>query len=168
MNYELYDLAGKVGLILREKQLFIVTAESCTGGLLATTLTDIPGSSTYFERGFIAYGNIAKQEMLNVRLKSLKKFGAVSEQVAQEMAEGALQNSHSQVAVAITGIAGPDGGSEDKSVGTVCIAWARLELPTKTITVHLSGDRISIRQQAVKVGLNGLLALYYSCQNCYI
>lgn len=157
MNTELYDLAKKVGLVLKEKKLFVVTTESCTGGLLAKTLTDIPGSSEYFERGFITYSDIAKQEILDVSSVSLKKFGAVSEQVAKEMAEGALRNSHSQVAVAVTGIAGPDGGTESKPVGTVCIAWTRLNLPTKTTIVHLNGDRSSIRIQAVRLVLKELL-----------
>lgn len=159
MNTELYNLAKKVGVVLKEKKLFIVTAESCTGGLLAKTLTEIPGSSEYFERGFITYSDIAKQEILGVSLASLKKFGAVNEQVAKEMAEGALRNSHSQIAIAITGIAGPDGGTESKPVGTTCVAWAGLNLPTKTTIVYLNGDRSSIRMQAVKLALKELLCI---------
>jgi len=157
MNTELYDLAKKIGIFLRAEKLFIVTAESCTGGLLAATLTDIPGSSEYFDRGFITYSNSAKQEVLGVHSETLEKFGAVSEEVAKEMAEGALKNSHAQIAVAITGIAGPDGGTENKPVGSVCIAWAHLGSSAKTVTMHFNGDRVSIRVRAVKCALEELL-----------
>lgn len=157
MNTELYDLSKKIGLALKEKKLFIVTAESCTGGLLAATLTDIPGSSAYFERGFITYSNTAKQEVLGVSLKTLEKFGAVSEIVAKEMAEGALKVSHAQVGVAITGIAGPGGGTKNKPVGNVCVARAHLELPTKTAKIYFNGDRAFVREQSVKFVLSWLL-----------
>ncbi|EKE00792.1 MAG: hypothetical protein ACD_21C00272G0003 [uncultured bacterium] len=157
MDTELYDLAKKIGSILKEKKQFIATAESCTGGLLAKTLTDVPGSSAYFDRGFITYSNAAKQEDLGVKLKTLEEFGAVSEETAKEMAEGALKNNHTQIGVAITGIAGPDGGTKDKPVGSVCVAWAHAGLPTKTAKVHFDGDRASIRTQAVKWALEGLM-----------
>jgi nicotinamide-nucleotide amidase len=125
--------------------------------LLAAALTDVPGSSAYFERGFITYSNIAKQEVLGVRFETLEKFGAVSVEVAKEMAEGALKNSHAQIGVAITGIAGPDGGTKEKPIGSVCIAWAHLGLLTKTAKVHFDGDRTAIRMQTVKFALEGLL-----------
>ncbi|CAL7962841.1 Nicotinamide-nucleotide amidohydrolase PncC [Gammaproteobacteria bacterium] len=157
MGAELYDLAKKVGIFLRAKKLFIATAESCTGGLLAATLTEVPGSSEYFDRGFITYSNSAKQEVLSVTSVTLGKFGAVSEQVAKEMAEGALKNSHAQIAVAITGIAGPNGGTENKPVGSVCVAWAHLGSSAKAVTMHFNGDRISVRVQAVKRALEELL-----------
>lgn len=159
MHREIYELATRVGLFLKEQQLFIVTAESCTGGLLATTLTDVSGSSAYFDRGFIVYSNTAKQEILGVKSKVLAEFGAVSEPVAQEMVAGALQSSHAQVGVAITGIAGPAGGTNDRPVGTVCIAWGRLGSSTKTTTIHFNGDRVLVRVQAVKVALTELLRL---------
>lgn len=157
MNAELYDLARKVNNILQEKKLFIVTAESCTGGLLAATLTDIAGSSSCFDRGFITYSNSAKQEILGIKPKVLEEFGAVSEEVAKGMAEGALKDSHADVGVAITGVAGPTGGTDDKPVGTVCFGWARLGFATKTIKVHFSGDRNSIRMQSVSYALKELL-----------
>ena len=157
MNTKTYDLAKKVGLVLKEKKLFIVTAESCSGGLLAAALTDVPGSSAYFERGFITYSNIAKQEVLGVHSETLERFGAVSEEAAKEMAEGALRNSHAQIGVAITGIAGPDGGTKEKPIGSVWVAWASLGLPTKAAKVHFDGDRASIRMQTVEFALEGLL-----------
>lgn len=159
MDTEIYDFAKKIGLILKAKKLFIVTAESCTGGLLAKSLTDIPGSSEYFDRGFITYSNIAKQEILGVNPGTLEKFGAVSEQVAREMADGAFKNSHAQISVAITGIAGPDGGSENKPVGTVCIALTCLGMPTKTFSIHFYGDRYSVRIQSVKFVLKEICLL---------
>lgn len=157
MNIELYDLSKRVGQILKEKGLFIATAESCTGGLLAATFTDVPGSSAYFDRGFITYSNAAKQEVLGVRLETLKEFDAVSEQVAREMVTGALKNSHAQVGIAITGVAGPDGGTKNKPVGHVCIAWGGSKIPIKVITQHFSGDREAVRKQSVKAALENLL-----------
>lgn len=157
MNTKTFDLAKRVGLILKEKKLFVVTAESCSGGLLAAALTDVPGSSAYFERGFITYSNIAKQEVLGVHFETLEKFGAVSAEVAKEMAEGALKSSHAQIGVAITGVAGPGGGTKEKPIGSVWIAWARLGLSTKTAEVHFGGDRASIRIQTVKFALKELL-----------
>ncbi len=157
MSITLYDLAKRVDIVLKEKKLFIVTAESCTGGLLAATLTDVSGSSEYFDCGFITYSSSSKQAALGVSAVTLERFGAVSEQVAKEMAKGALKNSRAQIAVAITGIAGPDGGTETKPVGSVCIAWAFLESSAKVVTKHFGGDRISVRIQAVKCALEGLL-----------
>lgn len=157
METELYDLAVKVGVVLKERKMFVVTAESCTGGLLAATLTDIPGSSEYFDRGFIAYSNSAKQEVLGVSFVTLDKFGAVSQQVAKEMASGALKNSHAQIAVAVTGIAGPSGGTKNKPVGSVCIAWLGLEVQVKTVIMRFDGDRDSVRVQAVRYALEGLV-----------
>jgi nicotinamide-nucleotide amidase len=151
------SLAKKVGCALNKKKLTIAVAESCTGGLLAATITAIPGSSLYFERGFVAYSDIAKQEVLGVKRGTLKKFGAVSEQVAKEMTVGAIKHSHAEVSIAITGIAGPSGGSKDKPVGTVCFALFCLELPIKTVTMRFKGDRSSIRIQAVKFALKALL-----------
>ena len=118
MDTELYNLAKSLGLILKERKLVIVTAESCTGGLLAASITDVPGSSAYFERGFVVYSDIAKQEDLGVKVETLEKFGAVSEQVAEEMVDGALRRSHATVGVAVTGIAGPTGDSKNKPIGT--------------------------------------------------
>ena len=150
MDTRSYELPKKLGELLKAKQMMVVTAESCTGGLLATTITDIPGSSDYFDRGFITYSNKAKNDLLGVDIDTLDKFGAVSEQVAVEMAKGALDNSNAQLSVAITGIAGPDGGSVSKPVGTVCFAWTGKTLGTKSATIHFDGDRNTIRMSAVK------------------
>ena len=160
MDTELYNLANSVGLILKERQLVIVTAESCTGGLLAASITDVPGSSAYFERGFVVYSDIAKQEDLGVKVETLEKFGAVSEQVTEEMVDGALRRSHATVGVAVTGIAGPTGDSKNKPIGTVCFALAGLELPIKAVTMRFDGDRRSIRMQAVKFALKTLYMMY--------
>ena len=140
----------------------LVTAESCTGGGLAWLLTSIPGSSAWFERGFITYSNDSKQELLGIPADLLLRYGAVSEQTAAAMASGAIANSHAAVSVAITGIAGPDGGTEEKPVGTVCLAWSIRNGATRTTQVVLAGDRMKIRQQAILMALQGLLDLLES------
>lgn len=152
-------LAEHLGQILLRKKFKLVVAESCTGGLVATMLTAIPGSSAYFECGFITYSNEAKQEMLGVNKSSLEKFGAVSEEVASEMAEGAIKNSKGQVSLAITGIAGPAGGSVEKPVGTVCFAWQITDAKKIAITKHFTGDRDAVRSHAVKFALKELVRL---------
>ena len=131
------------------------TAESCTGGLVSATCTELSGSSAWFERGFVTYSNAAKTEMLGVPAELIAAHGAVSEAVAQAMAAGALRHSAAQIAVAITGVAGPLGGSVDKPVGTVCFAWA---WPGGVYSerVQLSGDRAGIRQAAVWHALTGV------------
>ncbi len=128
--------------------MMITTAESCTGGMVAAALTDIPGSSAVVERGFVTYTNTAKQEMLGVRADTLETYGAVSEEVAREMANGALQNSRAQLAVSITGIAGP-GGSEHKPEGRVCFGLAAQGQPTRTETVEFGAQgRDNVRRAA--------------------
>lgn len=155
-----HKLAKQLGIVLKSQGLFIVTAESCTGGLLASTLTEIPGSSNYFERGFVVYSNSAKQKLLQVKPRTLKKFGAVSEQVAIEMAKGALSNSNSQLSIAITGIAGPTGGTKNKPIGTVCFAcYLPVALPKNTVTMHFHGNRRTIREKAVEFALHYLLII---------
>ncbi len=136
----------------------LALAESCTGGWAAASVTAIPGSSAWFERGFVTYSNTAKVEMLGVQPETLGRYGAVSEHTALEMALGALRHSQAQCAAAITGIAGPDGGSPDKPVGTVCFAWAS-PVTTQTATLHLAGSRQEIRRQSVEHALRGLIAL---------
>jgi len=133
-------------------------AESCTGGLIAKYLTDRPGSSAWFERGFVTYSNAAKQELLDVRPESLKMHGAVSKAVVQEMALGALTHSHADFSVAVSGIAGPEGGSADKPVGTVWLAWAGPEHRVEAEDLRLTGDRKHIRELAAVAALKGLLA----------
>jgi nicotinamide-nucleotide amidase len=143
-----------------EQGIMIATAESCTGGMVATALTDIPGSSAVVDRGFVTYTNDAKQQMLGVRGETLNAYGAVSEQVAQEMADGALRQSRAQLAVSITGIAGP-GGSEFKPEGRVCFGLAAAGQPTRTETVEfgaLGRERVrqAARDHALKMLYSGL------------
>ena len=151
------ELATTLGLLLKHHRLMLATAESCTGGWLAAALTSISGSSRWFERGFITYSNEAKREMLGVSEQTLRQFGAVSEPTVREMAEGALAMSHAQVSVAITGIAGPKGGTDAKPIGTVWIAWARAGRGTQSRLQHLSGGRQEIRRQAVRAALRVLI-----------
>lgn len=154
----LYQLAVRVGNKLRETRLLLATAESCTGGLVAAAITDISGSSSWFERGFVTYSNQAKTEMIGVPAELIEKHGAVSESVACAMAEGALRNSRAQVSLAITGVAGPGGGTETKPVGMVSFAWSnRLHTPMETLV--FKGDREQIRLQAAAHALRGLLTL---------
>jgi nicotinamide-nucleotide amidase len=153
----LSSLAVDLGLALKERNLTLALAESCTGGLVAAKITDIAGSSAWFDRGFVTYSNEAKIEMLGVRAETLEKYGAVSEQVATVMAHGALKNSHAQVAGSITGIAGPDGGSKEKPVGTVCFAWVGTKLPLSTTTKRFFGNRDEVRQQAAIAMMAGLI-----------
>ena len=151
-----HQLAIRVSNRLRDERLMLVTAESCTGGMVATAITDISGSSGWFERGFVTYSNQAKSEMIGVPADMIEKFGAVSEQVARAMAEGALRNSRAQVSVSITGVAGPAGGSEAKPVGTVCFGWSN-RLNTQIETQHFKGDREQVRTQAAAHALRRLL-----------
>lgn len=152
----------RVGERLQSHGLMLAAAESCTGGWICKTLTDIAGSSAWFDRGFVTYSNAAKQDMLGVRAKTLNDNGAVSAAVVSEMAAGALQHSRSQVAVAISGIAGPGGGTRDKPVGTVWLAWVRTGMSPLACCVSIDGDREQVRVKAVRVALEGLLALLES------
>ena len=142
-------------LLLQQKQLAV--AESCTGGWLAKCLTDLAGSSQWFERGFVTYSNAAKQEMLGVLVATLESEGAVSEAVVQEMAQGALAHSHADIAVAISGIAGPGGAMPGKPVGTVCFAWVLKDSIHQQDTRHFEGDREAVRRQSVACALQGLV-----------
>ncbi|HEX7047526.1 MAG TPA: nicotinamide-nucleotide amidase [Gammaproteobacteria bacterium] len=146
MNSTERDLAVQLGKSLSAHRWSIATAESCTGGLIAAIITDVPASSGWFERGFVTYSNEAKQEMLDVQRATLEAHGAVSEAIAREMANGALKHSRADVTVAVTGIAGPDGGSEEKPVGTVWLAWA---WPNGEITAErrvFPGNRDEVRR----------------------
>jgi nicotinamide-nucleotide amidase len=142
------DIARKLGAALKAKGLKLATAESCTGGWVAMALTAIPGSSEWFERGYVTYSNEAKREDLGVAEQTLRRHGAVSEQVAREMAAGTLKRARAQVALAITGVAGPTGGTADKPVGLVCFAWAHGSKITSE-TRRFDGDRESVRRQSV-------------------
>ena len=150
------DLAAKVGERLKAAGQVLVTAESCTGGWVAQAVTAIDGSSHWFDRGFVTYSNDAKQELLGVRGETLERHGAVSEDTAREMAQGALARSKGTVALAITGIAGPGGGSLEKPVGTVCFAWAG-KRGVRSETRRFMGDRQSVRRQSVIHALEGVL-----------
>ena len=149
-------LAARVGRRLKRAGAMLVTAESCTGGWAAQAMTAIAGSSDWFERGFVTYSNDAKQELLGVQKKTLEDHGAVSEQTAREMAQGALARSKGTVALAVTGVAGPGGGSREKPVGMVCFAWA-FGKDVKSETRRFSGDRESVRRQSVIHALQGVL-----------
>lgn len=154
---KLFQLAERLGQKLAEQRLQLTVAESCTGGWIAKVLTDIPGSSAWFDRGFVTYSNAAKQDMLGVSATTLADHGAVSQAVVSEMAAGALSHSHAQLAVAVSGIAGPDGGSEDKPVGTVWLAWRRQGQVCRVARHLFAGDRDAVRYQAVEMALQGLL-----------
>jgi len=153
------SLAKRVAERLKARGDLIVTAESCTGGWVAQELTAIAGSSKWFERGFVPYSNEAKQEMLGVRGETLQKHGAVSEETAAEMACGALERSRGTVALAITGIAGPSGGTPGKPVGTVCFAWATKAGVPRAETRRFAGDREAVRRQSVEYSLEKVLQL---------
>ena len=149
-------LAKKVGERLKAAGAQLVTAESCTGGWVAQAVTAIAGSSSWFERGFVTYSNDAKQELLGVRKETLEAHGAVSEETAREMADGALKRSKGTIALAVTGVAGPGGGTPDKPVGMVCFAWADGK-KLRSETRRFSGDRDSVRRQSVIRALQGVL-----------
>lgn len=137
----------------------LATAESCTGGGVAQAITEVAGSSAWFERGFVTYSNLSKQQMLGVRETTLKQYGAVSEMTVREMVAGALQHSAAQVALAVSGIAGPDGGTADKPVGTVWFAWGIKHGETGAKRHQLGGSRAEVRAQAVHIALQGLIDL---------
>jgi nicotinamide-nucleotide amidase len=150
------ELAKRLGAYLKRANEMLTTAESCTGGWAAQVVTSVAGSSAWFERGFVTYSNAAKQELLGVRTETLRAHGAVSEETAREMARGALERSQGTIAVSITGVAGPAGGTPDKPVGTVCFAWAR-DGEVRSETRRFAGDRESIRRQSVILALEGVM-----------
>ncbi|MDD1606140.1 MAG: CinA family protein [Methylococcaceae bacterium] len=157
MDAELVALATQLGQCLKANGRMIATAESCTGGGIAQIITEVSGSSAWFDRGFVTYSNLSKVQMLAVNPATLEKYGAVSEQISVEMVMGALAHSTADCAVAVTGIAGPDGGSLEKPVGTVFIAWCYKNETAKVIRKHYLGNRHQIRTQTVKTALEGLL-----------
>lgn len=148
---------------LKKHNLQIATAESCTGGLISAYCTELPGSSLWFDRGFVTYSNLAKQQMLGVNPHVIEEAGAVSEAVARAMADGAVKYSAAQTALAVTGIAGPDGGTEEKPVGLVWFAWAAKDSVTQSLCRYFSGDRESIRLQACAQAIQGMLQ-YSGCK----
>lgn len=172
MDSDLSSAAKVLSASLASRGQMLVTAESCTGGWVGQVLTAIPGSSAWYDRGFITYSNDAKQDMLGVSEQTLRKFGAVSVETADAMARGALANSRASIALAVTGVAGPSGGTERNPVGTVCFAWASrarmkgggddpgrdwTDVACTTARMRFDGDRERVRYQAVRVALDGAL-----------
>jgi nicotinamide-nucleotide amidase len=153
------ERARQLGRSCKRRRVVLATAESCTGGGIATAITRISGSAKWFERGFVTYDNTAKKEMLGVDAKTLKEHGAVSEEVAIEMATGAIARSHADVAVAVTGIAGPTGAAPGKPVGTVHFAWATRGGVVQARKLHFRGGRVAVRMQTVYVAIQGLIDL---------
>ncbi len=158
MTQTIHHLALTLGQQLQKHQWKLVTAESCTGGGLAYFITEIPGSSLWLARGYVTYDNTAKEELLGVTAATLKQFGAVSQQTVYEMAEGALKKGNAQISVAISGIAGPSGGTAEKPVGMVWFGWAGIHADTVTEVRYFSGDRHSVREQAIQFALERLVA----------
>jgi len=158
MSADPIELVTRLSSLLLGRQQKVCTAESCTGGLIAKTFTDLAGSSDWFERGFVTYSNAAKNEMLGVPASIIEDYGAVSEPVANEMARGALRHSHASFAVAVTGVAGPGGGSEEKPVGTVWIAVASAD-EIVTDRYQFGGDREAVRAATLVAALEALIDL---------
>ncbi len=153
------ELSFTLGQHLADHQLTLTTAESCTGGGIAQAITDIPGSSQWFSHGFISYSNIAKQQLLGVEYDLIERHGAVSQAVAEAMAIGALSVATADLSVAVTGIAGPGGGTPEKPVGTVWISWGSTTSTVESQRFLFSGDRNSVRNQSVIESLKGLICL---------
>jgi nicotinamide-nucleotide amidase len=154
---DLDALAARLGAALAARSAKLATAESCTGGWVAQCVTSVAGSSRWYERGFVTYSDASKEELLGVRRATLDAHGAVSEATAREMAVGALERSRADVAVAVTGVAGPDGGTAAKPVGTVCFAWAERGAAPASATRSFPGDRAGVRRQSVIAALEGVL-----------
>lgn len=151
------SLALEVGRQLAGRGQFLALAESCTGGLIAKAITDIDGSSRWFERGLVTYSNLAKQELLGVPAPLLEAHGAVSRECAEAMALGLMVNTPADWGVAVTGIAGPGGGTADKPVGTVWIAWVHRDQPVDALVFRFEGDRTAVREATAKTALQGLI-----------
>ncbi|NHZ38627.1 CinA family protein ['Massilia aquatica' Holochova et al. 2020] len=158
MTNDILDLSAKVGRALQAKGLLLVTAESCTGGGVAQAVTEVAGSTAWFDCGFVTYSNASKTELLDVSAALIAQLGTVSEEVASAMATGALANSNAHVALSTTGIAGPSGAVPGKPVGTVCFGWARGDT-VQTERLVFAGDRQSVREQTVVHALQGLLRI---------
>ena len=159
VQQEIESLAVELGRKALERKAVIATAESCTGGGISWTITQVPGSSAWFDRGFVVYTAQSKSEMLGVDPALISVCGVVSEPTAGEMARGAVQRSEANVSVSVTGIAGPSGAEPGKPVGTVCFGFVRKGEPARTVTEHFSGDRKAVREQAVAFALRGLIEI---------
>ena len=152
-------LSADLGALLQKNKMFFTSAESCTGGLLSQSIVSVPGSSAWFGCSFITYSNISKHQILGVSKESLKAFGAVSEEVVEEMVTGALDESLADLGIAISGIAGPGGGTDKMPVGTVCIAWKLKGAKAIKSTFLFEGNRNEVRYQTVNKGLEGAIEL---------
>jgi nicotinamide-nucleotide amidase len=160
-NLDIENIAIQIGSALKSHGLTLATAESCTGGAVASAITDIAGSSEWFERGFITYSNEAKREMLGVTQDTLMRYGVVSEAVVRDMVAGALYHSHAQLALAVSGIAGPAGGTLNTPIGTVWFAWGIKGGQCVACLHHLSGNRAEIRMRSVRIAFQGVLDLLH-------
>jgi nicotinamide-nucleotide amidase len=158
-NNDLHEITRELARVLIKNHWHLSTAESCTGGMVAASITDLTGSSEWFERGYVTYSNQSKSEDIDVSQNLIEQHGAVSDQVARAMALGAKQNSGSDLSLSITGIAGPTGGSPEKPIGTVCFAWVLANDQIVSETKHFEGNRQQIRQQACDFSLRKLLSL---------
>ena len=156
---ELESLSAELGALLIEKNYFFTTAESCTGGWVGQSLTSVPGSSSWYGCGFITYSNIAKHQILDVSMDTLNSPGAVSQEVVEEMVDGALKKSKANLGVAISGIAGPGGGTTERPVGTVCLAWKLNDLPASSVTEVFKGSREEVRFKSVSKALKEAINL---------
>jgi nicotinamide-nucleotide amidase len=154
---EPHSLVQALATIMQDRGMSLATAESCTGGLIAKLVTDLPGSSAWFDRGFVTYSNAAKFELLGVQEAVLCEHGAVSAETVSAMAEGALRHSHADISVAVSGVAGPEGGTLDKPVGLVWLAWCRRGQSAESEQFRFEGNRESVRLQAADAALRGLL-----------
>ncbi len=158
-NKDLHEITHALARVLIKNHWHLSTAESCTGGMVAASITELAGSSEWFERGYVTYSNQSKSEDIDVSQNLIEQHGAVSDQVARAMALGAKQNSGSDLSLSITGIAGPTGGSPEKPIGTVCFAWALANDQIVSETKQFEGNRQQIRQQACDFSLRKLLSL---------
>lgn len=149
--------AVRIGEVASEKAVVIATAESCTAGGIAYAITEVPGSSAWFDRGFVTYTNVSKEALLGVKAETLQAYGAVSLPVVEAMTQGALDRSEADLAVAVSGIAGPSGAVPGKPVGTVCLAWQWRGQSAQSQTQYFNGDRKAVREQTILYALNGLL-----------
>jgi nicotinamide-nucleotide amidase len=159
MDQEIYRLSERLGTLLRQNGQVLATAESCTGGWISQAVTMIPGSSKWFDCGFVTYTNRSKQALLGVRVGTLEQHGAVSELTVREMAEGVLRRTQADCSVAVSGVAGPDGGSDDKPVGTVWLAVSARDSATRASRLQLNGDRDAVRRQTVIAALQALIKM---------
>ena len=156
---ELESLSAELGALLKRKNYFFTTAESCTGGWVGQSLTSVPGSSSWYGCGFITYSNTAKHKILDVSKDTLNTYGAVSQEVVEEMVDGALKKSKANLGVAISGIAGPGGGTSERPVGTVCLAWKLNDLPASSVTEVFEGSREEVRFKSVSKALKEAINL---------